>query len=349
MSQIGFGIIGCGAIAPFHAEGVCAVHGARLVAVADVDPGRASALAARFGADACPDVETLLRRTDVHAVSLCVPSGLRAELAEACAAAGKHILSEKPLEVTVERVDRMIAAAERAGVALGCVFQSRFTEGARRLKDAVERGRFGRLVLGDAQVKWYRDDDYYARTSWRGTRRMDGGGALMNQGVHQVDLLLWRMGPVRTVRARAALLGHQGLEVEDVACAVIEYENGALGTVVASTAAWPGSPARIALHGDAGTAVLEDGQLREWRFRDRLPEDDAVEAGIHGASDLGSGAGDPLAGLSPEGHRRQIDDFVRALREGRPPAIGGREARHAVAFIEAVYRSAARAGEAFRP
>lgn len=345
MADIGFGIVGCGVIAPIHARSISEIEGACLVAVSDVVKAKGDELAREYGVDAYTDYRELIQRDDVVAVSLCVPSGMRCEIGEACVKAGKHVLSEKPLEVTTAKVDRLIRAADDAGVKLGCVFQSRFADGPRAVRKAVEEGRFGRLVLGDAYIKWYRSQEYYDSGDWRGTRSLDGGGALMNQGIHQVDLLLWFMGPAKRVQARCALVNHDGLEVEDLACALIEFENGAMGVIEASTAIWPGHPGRIEVHGTRGGAVLEDGRLKFWRFEEETGEDAAILKALGEDGTLGSGASDPIGSLSHEGHLRQIEDFVRALREDRAPFVEGREGRKAVALIEAIYASA-ESGEA---
>ncbi len=340
MARVGIGIIGCGNIGPIHAEAIAQVRGARLLAVSDINERSAKALAGKYGAEAYTDYRRLLDRKDIDIVNLCVPSGMRADIGTACAKAGKHILSEKPLEISTKRIDRLIAAAEKARVKLGCVFQSRFAEGAQAIRTAVERGRFGRLVLGDAYIKWYRSQEYYDSGVWRGTRKFDGGGALINQGIHQIDLLLWFMGAAKSVRAETRLLAHERLEVEDLACAMIEFENGALGVVEGSTAIWPGHSARVEIHGSEGSAVLEDAELKFWRFRKETKADAKVRSSFKSESALGSGAGDPLSDLTCEGHRRQIVDFVQAVRDDRPPMVDGHEGRRSVALIEAIYKSA---------
>jgi UDP-N-acetyl-2-amino-2-deoxyglucuronate dehydrogenase len=340
MTQVGFGIVGCGNIAPIHAEAIANIPEARLVAVSDVVEKNAQTLAEKYGATPYTDYLRMLERDDIQAVSLCVPSGMRAEMGEACARAGKHILSEKPLEISTDRIDRLVRAADTAGVKLGCIFQYRFAEGPAQVKKALEAGRFGRLVLGDAYIKWYRSDEYYRSGQWRGTRRLDGGGALMNQGIHQIDLLLWFMGPVRKVVAQTASVGHEGLEVEDLACAMLTFENGAMGVIEGSTATWPGHPARVEVHGVNGSAVIEDGALKGWKFREETEEDERIRATFAGESAIGSGAADPLANLKSEGHRRQIEDFVHAILEDRPPAIVGVEGRRSVELIQAIYQSA---------
>ncbi len=339
MADLGYGIIGCGNIAPMHAEAIQAIEGARLVAVSDVVEQNAQRLAERFGATPYTDYLELLKREDVHVVNLCIPSGLRAEAGMACARAGKHIISEKPLEVNTERIDALLKAVEKAGVKLACIFQNRFADGSRLVRKALDEGRFGKLVLGDAYIKWYRSDEYYKSGTWRGTRRLDGGGCLMNQGIHQIDLLLWFFGPVKSVFARTSLVGHKGLEVEDLACAILEFENGSMGVIEGSTAVWPGHPARLEVHGDQGSAILEDGNLHFWKFKNERPGDETIRSEMPKAA-AGAGASDPMANVTHEGHRRQIEDFTQAVRDNRPPLIDGKEGRRAVALIEAIYRSA---------
>jgi len=282
----------------------------------------------------------MLRHPGLQAVSLCVPSGLRAELAETVARAGKHIMSEKPLEVTTARVDRILKACDTAGVLLGCIFQYRFAEAAQHVRKALDQGRFGKLVLGDAYIKWYRSQAYYDSGAWRGTWKLDGGGALMNQGIHQIDLLQWFMGPVKSVHARMATVAHERIEVEDLATVLLEFENGAHGVIEGSTAIWPGHAARVEVHGTQGSAVIEDGKLVFWDFVKKHKADEKILAAMKGESELGTGASDPLKGLKIEGHRRQIEDFARAVRTKRQPAIGGREGRKAIALLEAIYKSA---------
>lgn len=339
MAEVGYGIIGCGNIAPMHAEAIEEVPGARLIAVSDVVERNAQQMAERFGAVAYTDYHAMLQRDDIQVVNLCIPSGLRAEAGVACAKAGKHIISEKPLEVNTERIDLLLDAVEEAGVKLGCIFQNRFADGSKLVKKAIEEGRFGKLVLGDAYIKWFRSEAYYKSGSWRGTRRLDGGGCLMNQGIHQIDLLLWFLGPVKSVFGRTNLVGHEGLEVEDLACAVLEFESGAMGVIEGSTAIWPGHPGRVEVHGDHGSAILEDGVLRFWKFKEERPEDEVVRSEMPETAP-GAGASDPLANVTHEGHRRQIEDFTEAVLENRAPLIDGKEGRRSVAVIEAVYESA---------
>lgn len=340
MAKVGFGIIGCGNIGPVHAEAIAHVNGARLAAVSDVVEANARKLSEKYSVPMYTDFREMLKSPDVHAICLCVPSGMRAEFAEACAKAGKHILSEKPLEVTSARADRIIAATKKAGVLLGCVFQSRFATASRQVKQAIDQGRFGKLVLGNAYIKWWRSPEYYASGAWRGTRKLDGGGALMNQGIHQIDLLQWLFGPVKKVYAQTTCIAHEGLEVEDLATASLEFANGAFGTIEGTTAAWPGHPARIEVYGTEGSAIIQDGDLKYWQFKKRRPIDAKIEAEMGKGAELGSGAGDPLAALKYEGHRRQIEDFSKAISKGCAPFVDGREGRNAIVIIEKIYESA---------
>jgi predicted dehydrogenase len=347
MEKVRYAIIGGGGIGKFHAQALAKIPGAKLVAIADHDEAKARELAASYNAKAYGQYRQMLECCQVDAVCICVPSGMHEIVAIACIEAGKHVLVEKPLEIRTDRCDRMIAAAARKGVLLGCVFQSRFSDAASWLKQAVDGGRFGKSVLGNAHIKWHRSSEYYDNSDWHGKKKLDGGGALINQGIHQVDLLRWLMGPVRTVSAMTKCIAHNGLEVEDLAVAILEFENGALGTIEATTAVWPGGPARLEIHGTTGSAVIEDGRLVLWQFRKRLPIDAKIEKAIEAnqASGLGSAAADPFASLDTEGHRRQLKDFTKAIQTGGQPFVDGHEGRKAVELIKAIYESAAHQGK----
>jgi len=338
-SPIGFGIIGGGMIAGFHAQAIAKTPNAKLVGIADRAPGRAVEFAAKHGIPfATEDVQALVSRADIHVVCVSTPSGAHLEPALAAIAAGKHVIVEKPLEITTARADQLITAAEKAGVLLAPIFQSRFGAGAQRVKAAIEAGRLGRLVLASAYVKWHRDSSYY--TGWKGTLALDGGGAVINQGVHGLDLLQWFAGLPEEVCALKTRRVHTHIEGEDTAAAVLRFPGGALGTIEATTAAWPGWSRRIELCGEHGSIVLEDDHIARWDFRTAQPEDDAIRSAANDNA-LGSGAGAANA-ISIEGHLRQIGDLVAALREGKPLAVDGREARKAVALVNAIYASAER-------
>jgi UDP-N-acetyl-2-amino-2-deoxyglucuronate dehydrogenase len=336
---LGFGIIGCGMIADFHARAIAEVRGAKLVGGFDQAPAAADKLAAKFGCKAYHSRNDLLADPAIEVVTIGTPSGAHLAPAVAAARAGKHVIVEKPLEITLARCDKIISACEKAGVALSTIFPSRFHEASRELKRAVDQRRFGRLTLGNAIVKWYRTQAYYDSGAWRGTWQLDGGGALMNQAIHSVDLLAWLMGPVVEVRAQTALLAHQRIAVEDTAVAALRFANGALGVIEASTAVFPGYLKRIEIHGSMGSAVLEEEDLVKWDFAKKSRGDEAILRRMARHKSGGGGAADPAA-IGHHGHARQFQDVVNAIRKNVKPLIDGPEGRRAVEIILAIYKSA---------
>jgi predicted dehydrogenase len=336
-SSLGFGIIGCGVIADFHVQAIAGLKGAHLVGVADQFAEPVARLAKKYGvAFSTTNIAELVARPDIHIVCVTTPSGAHLEPALTAIRAGKHLVVEKPIEITVERVDELLRAADAAKVKVAAIFQSRFGTGARTVKAAVEAGRFGRLVLCSAYVKWHRAADYYR--GWKGTLKLDGGGAVMNQGVHAVDLLQWFAGMPSEVFAWKTRRVHEKIEAEDTAVAALRFANGAHGTIEATTAAYPGFNKRIELCGETGSVILEDDRILEWKFRDERPEDAGIRAAGSGV-DMGSGSSDPTK-INFQGHQMQLQDLVDAIHQNRTPAVEGREARNAVALIRALYASA---------
>ena len=336
-SPVRFAIIGTGNIAGFHAQSAALVPEAELVAVHSRRPESGRAFAAQYGAEYAADYAELLARPDIDAVAITTPSGTHAELGIAAARAGKHVLCEKPIYITTERVDALSAACTEAGVLLGAIFQARFGPGARALKDAVTAGRFGQLAQCGAYVPWYRSAEYYKSAGWRGTWTLDGGGALMNQSIHAIDLVLWLAGEVAEVSALCGTALHSGIEVEDNAVAWLRFKNGAFGVIQGSTACYPGESKRVELKGTLGSATLVDDRPVFWEFSEELPGDPDVRA-LAATAKIGGGASNPVA-MSVEGHRAQLEDFALAILEGRQPAIPGIEGRRAVELINAIYQS----------
>jgi predicted dehydrogenase len=333
----GFGIVGAGVISSTHAEAIASLPDARLVAVTDSEPARAQSFAERHDCAAEPDLDALLARDDVDVVSVCVPSGLHAAVGIRAAAAGKHLVVEKPVDVSLDAADRLIKAARAAGVVLTVMSQHRFDRGLIELRRLLDDGQLGRLVLGEASTKWYRSQAYYDSAPWRGTWALDGG-ALMNQGIHYLDLLLWTMGPVTEVTALYSTQAHQ-IEVEDAALAVLRFRSGAVGTVIASTAVFPGFAQRLEISGTGGTVVIEDGEIVR-----RDLADGSADPGLSGglpahASAPGAAAANP-AGLEIASHAAQIGDLLDAIDEDRPPAVTGEDGRAALQVVCAVYESA---------
>lgn len=335
----GFGIIGCGMIAGFHARAIADIADAKLVGCYNRTAPKAEKLAAEFGGDVYTDLDEMLARDDLHVVTICSPSGAHMETCVAAAKAGKHVIVEKPLDVTLERCDAMIDACDASGVKLATIFPSRFHQSSKLMKQAVDAGRFGQLALGDAYVKWFRTQEYYDSGAWRGTWQFDGGGALMNQAIHSVDLLLWLMGPAVEVMGYIATLAHERIEVEDVATATVRFANGALGVIEATTAGFPGSLKKIELTGSQGTAILEEEDIIKWEFAQSLDSDAHLRETMLGRTKTGGGAADPAA-IGHHAHSELFRDFLEAIRDDRPPAIDGREGRRSVELILAIYESA---------
>ena len=333
----GIALIGAGTIARVHAKAIAEIENARLVAIYDtVEPASRGLAAELGGLDWTGDLDELLARGDLDVVSICTPSGTHADLAVQAAKAGKHLIVEKPLDITLARADRILAAASENRVKLTGIFPYRFRAGARKAKEAIAQGRLGQLVLADAYVKWYRSQDYYR--GWHGTWLLDGGGALINQSIHSIDLLQWLAGPVGTVYGRVATLGHE-METEDTASAVLTFAGGAMGVIQGSTSCWPGDPARTELHGTRGTIILEEGRISTWKLADATPEEELAMVTLEGQE--GHTFDDPAA-VAHTGHRMQIEDMLQAIEQDRTPRVPGIEARKAIEVIRAIYLSAQR-------
>jgi UDP-N-acetyl-2-amino-2-deoxyglucuronate dehydrogenase len=333
----GFGIVGAGVISSTHAEAIAALPAARLVAVTDVVPGRAQAFAEGYGCSVEPDLDALLARADVDVVSVCVPSGLHAEVGIQAAAAGKHLVVEKPIDVTLAAADRLIHAVRAAGVVMTVISQHRFDPGLVELRRLLDERALGRLVFGEASTKWYRTQGYYDSAAWRGTSALDGG-ALMNQGIHYVDLLRWSMGPLAEVTAVCTTQTHQ-MEAEDVALAILRFSSGAVGTIVASTAIFPGFAQRLEISGTDGTVVVEDGEIVHRAFSAELPQQGDRGSRV-GTGAVVPGAAARASALRIASHAAQIADLMAAIDEGRQPLVTAESGREALEVVCAVYESA---------
>ena len=350
-----FALVGCGSIAPTHARALACLPDAVLVACADASPARADAFAAEFGLPAL-GWRDLLADPAIDAVTICAPSGLHAALGVQALRAGKHVVVEKPMDISLAACDTLIAAQRATGRALGVISQHRFDRASLVVRQALDEGLLGDLALVDARIPWYRTQEYYDSGDWRGTWAMDGGGCLMNQGVHTVDLLRWLAGPVTSIYAQARTAAHVRLEVEDSITATLAFASGAVGTLMASTAAFPGFPARLALYGTRGSAVIEGDALQTLTIQGREPL--VGEAAVAHALQVASGgtrAATALAapalgvgGAWGEAHQAQLADFVRCCRTGETPRVDGVQGRQAVELVLAAYESA-RTGRVVAP
>lgn len=330
------GIIGTGVIGEVHAGAIAEIPGARLAAVAEPRSDIGQKFANDRGAVWYPDLTSLLATADVDLVTVATPSGLHADQAVQAAEAGKHIITEKPMAITVDAADRMIAASRSAGVTLAVIFQTRFSRDTIRLKRAIDAGLLGRPILGNALVHWRRTPEYYASSGgWRGTWKFDGGGALMNQSIHTIDLLQWFLGPVERISAETATL-IRPIEAEDTANATLRFASGALGTIQGTTAADKDWPVRLEVIGSKGRALLTGGKLVDWHGERELddaelltPADLALTEGWEPNEPMGAG------------HRRQIAVILDAIRSGAEAPVPGSEARKAIQIITTIYKSAA--------
>lgn len=334
--SIGWGIIGCGVIAPTHGSAVQDSGAAHLVACCDVIPERAREFSEKYGGiEVYDSMEAMLKNPEIQVVSICTPSGMHSEGCIAAAEAGKHILCEKPLDINLRAVDAAIDAAKEHNVKLAGVFQRRTYPASQKVRAAVQSGKLGKLVVGDAYQKYFRSHEYYASGTWRATWELDGGGALMNQGVHGIDLLLYLMGDVKRLNAYARRLV-RNIAVEDTAVAILEFVNGAVGVIEGTTSITPGYGCRIEISGDQGSITLDESTITHW---DIPGEEDQAE----GATDEKGASSDPSA-LTTSGHTAHVIDLCEAIRDNREPAIPGSEARRAVQVIKAIYKSSREGG-----
>ena len=343
-----FALIGCGVIGQTHAKSIAALgNRAQLVLTVDELADRAEKLAANYGAEHTTSVPEALARDDVDAVAVCTPSGLHADAAVAALDAGKHVVVEKPIDVTVEAALRVHAAEQRSGKTVTVISQHRFDPSSQLVHRAIGDGRLGRITSGVASIAWWRGQDYYDSGDWRGTWQLDGGGALMNQGIHTIDLLVWMLGEPVDVFAYTGCLAHRSIEVEDTAAVTIRFASGALGIVHGTTAAYPGLTARLQVHGDRGSAIIDNDALTYFHAADG-----AGQAPSYGADGDGNqaelvlpnngpavAAGSDPAALS-DAHADQYRDFIEAITQRRAPLVTVAEASRTLAVIRAIYESA---------
>ena len=344
MKTYRFAIIGTGAIANIHAQAIQEIDNAVLIGAYNRTPEKAAVFAQKWNCQLYPTLEELLAE-ELDVICICTASGLHLPAALQSIQAAKHVLIEKPLEITAERCEQIAQAAIQQGVKVGVIFPSRFNSSSQRIKQALQANRFGKLVMGSAYVKWSRDAAYYASAPWRGTWEFDGGGALMNQAIHSVDLLQWYMGPVKSVQAIAANIRHKDIEVEDTVVAIIRFESGALGSIECTTATFPGSFKRVEIHGTQGTAVLEENTIKSWQFTDETAQDKQIQNQTNNQSTQG-GFADPMD-IAYLGHKHQIVDFLTAIANSTTPLVDAAEGKKSVEIIEAIYKSAKTGMEVF--
>lgn len=350
-------IIGIGAIGGIHARAIADIHNATFVAGSGLVEETGKKFEEDFGCVYYKEFEQMLDKEKPDVACICTPSGAHLEPALACIERGIHVLCEKPMEIRCDRIDQMITAADKAGVTLGGIFMQRFNPLQKTIHEAASAGRFGDLAVINGYVPWWRDDAYYGPGRWQGTLAMDGGGAMMNQAIHVVDMVQWlataaitglgeaidpAANPVEEVFAYTAKRGHADelIEVEDTAVCVLRFANGAFGQMLAATSMYPGSLRRVQIAGRDGTAETLEDELTKWVFRQETEQDDVIRAKFGSASKTTGGAADPMA-IDYVNHTRNIQAFLDSIDDKGELLVTGREARKAVSIIEAIYESAA--------
>ncbi|HET6249714.1 MAG TPA: Gfo/Idh/MocA family oxidoreductase [Tepidisphaeraceae bacterium] len=335
-------VIGTSTVGHTHVKVLSQTENTKLVAVCDLNPERAKAALERHGITGVPIYKDQLEmhaKHELDVVNIATPSGVHMLSAVIAFEHKVNVIVEKPLEIRLDRIDRMIESARQNNVRMAYISQNRWQDANRALKAAADEGRFGRVAYAACYTPWYRPDDYYVKGGWRGTWAFDGGGAIMNQSVHSIDLLQWIAGPIKRVSAYGASRIHPTIEVEDTLSASVKFESGAFGTIMGTTAMFPGSPARIEIGGENGTAVSEAG-LKTYKFRDERPADKELIERINAtAANLVRGAG-AAADIGLDLHARNISSILASWESGHDAETSGAEGRKSVSIINALYESA---------
>ncbi|MCF7914699.1 MAG: Gfo/Idh/MocA family oxidoreductase [Spirochaetaceae bacterium] len=336
--MIKFGFVGLGVISEIHARALNEVKGAVLHGGFSPIPSQVEEFSSKWGCKAYYSIEDIMNDTEINAISICSPSGAHLQPALQAIKAGKHLIIEKPIEVTSERAEQIIKEARKKGVIVTGVFQSRFYEASQYVKQALNRGRFGRISLVDAYVKWYRSQEYYSASGWRGTWEMDGGGALMNQSIHMVDMLSWLMGTPEEIYCLRDTLGHDDIEVEDTAVVTMQFSGGAVGVLEGTTAAYPGFHKRYEVSGTRGSVIVEEDRIVYWQFEKEDPSDIEVrekyKVGSFSRSDM------PCYEAEHSAHARQYENMVSVLNGEGDLAVDAETALRPIKLIECAYASA---------
>lgn len=330
-SRLKIGIVGIGTIAGIHAEALQASENSALHSVYSRSEKNARNLGEKHDVEWFTDWDVFISDPELDAVSVCTPSGMHLDYGEMAAREGKHVIIEKPIEVSIERAKRLVQVCEENGVALAVIYQSRFVPEILALKRKLEKKVIGRLFMGDARIKWFRGQDYYDSGEWRGTLALDGGGVLINQAIHTIDLLQWFMGDVASIYGNTGTLTHERLEGEDNAVALIQFKSGAIGLIQGSTSIQPAQARRIEMHGENGTIIVDGDDVKILK-----------EGSDHSAEEKeskASGASSPLAGFSPDPHKFQFEAIADAIRRGEEPPVSGKDSLKSLAIVLATYES----------
>jgi UDP-N-acetyl-2-amino-2-deoxyglucuronate dehydrogenase len=340
-------VIGTGTVGEWHVRTIPKLAGCELAAVCDLEgpKGRQALDKSNVSAAVYTTMEEMYAKEKIDAVHICTPSGGHLVPAMLAMKNGKYVVVEKPMEIHPDRIDEMTEAAKKFGVKLAGIFQNRWNDANRAIREARIEGRFGRLAWAGSFTPWYRPDEYYEKVPWRGTWKLDGGGAVMNQGVHQVDLIQWVVGPVKTVSAYASSRIHAKIETEDTLTCALQFESGAFGTFLSTTAMWPGGPTRLEVGGEFGTAISENG-LKRFEFKDPRPTDKDLLERLNPANAKNTGGGKSATDIGLDLHGRNMQAIYESWNKNEEAETNGLEARKAVAIIHAMYESVRKNGAA---
>jgi predicted dehydrogenase len=336
--ELGFAVVGAGLIAPFHLNAIKEVKGGRAIAICDVVEEKARKVANEFGIEAYNDLEQMLGNKDIDVVCVATPNHLHHDIVTQSAQAGKHILTEKPPAMSLKETDEMIDACDKAKVKFGCFVQCRIRKAIQAIKQAIDSGRFGKLLHADAYMKWFRPQDYYVSDGWRGQKK-SGSGVTVAQGFHYIDLLQYLAGSAIKVEAKMTNIGHPSISLEDETIANIDYANGAKGIVQLSTALWPGTDIRIEINGENGTAIMTGETINTWKFKDEKPEDEQIKKLGNAAQATGAGG---AADFGYHDHMVVIQDMIDSINKGKEIVIPVSSVRPSLEIVLAMYQSAAK-------
>ncbi len=331
-NKVKIGIVGCGNIAPVHAEAISSTNYGILISVFSRSESNINKMKDRFNVAGYDDYEKFLSDPNLDAVSICTPNGTHLEFAEMAAKAGKHVVIEKPIEVDIRRAKRIIDICNKNNVKLAVIYQNRFLDDVIKMKNVIDKGVLGKIFMSDARIKWYRDQQYYDSAQWRGSFKLDGGGVLINQAIHTIDLWLWMLGEPKTIFAHTGTFTHNNIEGEDNAVAVVEFRNGSIGVLQGSTSIIPAMKRRIEIHGENGTGILDGDVFYLLDNQNKVIKEDNNSINTGGAS--------PLAGFSIEHHKKQFEQIFDAIINNKKPVVSGEESLKSLAFVKAVYESA---------
>ncbi|HEY5584748.1 MAG TPA: Gfo/Idh/MocA family oxidoreductase [Ruminiclostridium sp.] len=338
MENIRIGLVGCGTIGGLHAKLINELNGVELVAVADPNLLLTGELNKLYGCHQYNDYRKMLEYETIDIVSVCVPPALHYQVVIDAAQARKHVIIEKPMDIALNRADCMINECRKFGVKLSVISQHRFDTVIQILKEAIAEGRFGKLLMATSRTIWYRDLDYYTVHAWRGTSA-NGGGALMNQSIHYIDLLQYIMGDVKSVSGVCETLYHKSIEVEDTGIAIMKFESGAIGMIEGTTIAYPGLYSELNIYGEKGTISIKNDKLDFYKLKDGIiPKFDELLK----KEDLSDAAVSRPEDLDMRSHKKQYEDVIAAVKQNRDPLVSGEEGRKAIAIINAIYESSSK-------